>query len=297
MSEPQNGALQQRLFIALQYLLPQHGLSRLVRWATRIERPRFKNALIRWFMSAFRPDLSEAQNPDPFGYPSFNAFFTRPLRHGTRPVAPGPGDIASPVDGTVSECGAIAGNQLIQAKGLGYSVASLLGGRSSWAAEFDGGQFATIYLAPYNYHRIHMAVDATLREAWFVPGQLFSVNQTTARHVPNLFARNERIVCCFESDHGRHVLVMVGALNVGSMDTVWHGEVAPRQPRVVTLLDAAPLQAPLTLPRGAEMGRFNMGSTVILLFPRDRAAWSPALRAGRIVRMGERIGRLSPPAP
>ncbi len=286
--------MKDRLFIALQYLIPQHGLSRLVRWATRLTHPAFKNGLIRYFMRAFRPDLSDAANPDPYGYASFNEFFTRALRSGARPLDPSEAIIVSPVDGTVSECGPIVAGKLIQAKGHDYSVAELLGGAAPWSGEFEAGEFATIYLAPYNYHRIHMAITATLREAWYLPGQLFSVNQTTARHVPRLFARNERIVCCFENAQLRHALVMVGALNVGSMDTVWHGEVAPQARRVPTRLGAAPLHAPLTLARGAELGRFNMGSTVILLFPRDQMSWSASMWPGRILRMGEAIGRLAP---
>jgi phosphatidylserine decarboxylase len=290
-----------RAFIALQHLLPQHGLSRLVHAATRSRHRRFKDALIAAFMRGFRPDMSDAAVTDPHAYESFNAFFTRALRDGTRPLPAAADALACPVDGTVSEAGRIEDGHLLQAKGRHYTLEALLAGRRDWTARFDGGHFATIYLAPYNYHRIHMTVAGRLREAWYVPGRLFSVNQVTAAGVDRLFARNERVVCAFEGppvDHALpreqqdHALVMVGALNVGSMETVWHGEVAPRARRVVTSLQPRPPCPPLALERGAEMGRFNMGSTVILLFPRQRIAWHDDLRAGRVVRMGEPIGRI-----
>lgn len=289
---PSEGGLGARLFVAMQHLLPQHGLSRLVYAATRVRAPWFKDALIAAFMRGFRPDMSDAERPDPHAYESFNAFFTRALRAGARPLPADPAALACPVDGTVSEAGRIEDGSLLQAKGRRYTVEALLAGRRDWAARFAGGHFATIYLAPYNYHRIHMAAAGTLRDAWFVPGRLFSVNQVTAAAVEGLFARNERVVCCFEDERTDHALVMVGALNVGSMDTVWHGEVAPRSPRVVTALQPRQPGAPLALPRGAEMGRFNMGSTVVLLFPPGRIEWQAGLVAGRRVRMGEPIGRL-----
>ncbi len=280
------------LFVALQHLLPQHGLSRLVQVATRSRHRRFKDALIAGFVRAFKPDMQDAIVTDPQAYESFNAFFTRALRDGTRPQPAAPEALTCPVDGTVSEVGTIRDGRLLQAKGRHYSLDALLAGRSEWTRRFDGGHFATIYLAPYNYHRIHMAVAGRLREAWYVPGRLFSVNRVTAALVERLFARNERVVCAFEGPPVDHALVMVGALNVGSMDTVWHGEVAPRARRVVTTLEPRPDGPPLALARGAEMGRFNMGSTVILLFPPGRIAWNDDLRAGRVVKMGEPIGRL-----
>ena len=281
-----------RLFVALQHVLPQHGISRLVHAAARSRTPWFKDALIAAFMRGFRPDMADAIVPDPHGYESFNAFFTRALRPGTRPLPQAPDLLACPVDGTVSQAGRIEGGQLLQAKGRRYTLEALLAARQDWVRRFDGGSFATVYLAPYNYHRIHMPLDGTLREAWFVPGRLFSVNDVTAASVDGLFARNERVVCAFEEPRSDHALVMVGALNVGSMDTVWHGEVAPRARRVVTTLEPRRPGAPLALRRGDEMGRFNMGSTVILLFPPGRVEWAPELRPGRRVRMGEPIGRL-----
>ena len=280
------------LFVALQHVLPQHGLSRLVHVATRSRSRRFKDALIGGFMRGFKPDMQDAVVTDPHAYESFNAFFTRALRDGTRPLPTAADALACPVDGTVSEAGRIHDGKLLQAKGRHYTLDALLAGHGDWTRRFDGGHFATLYLAPYNYHRIHMAVAGRLREAWYVPGRLFSVNQVTAAGVDRLFARNERVVCAFEGPPVDHALVMVGALNVGSMDTVWHGEVAPRARRIVTTLAPRRPGPPLELERGAEMGRFNMGSTVILLFPPGRIAWSDDLRAGRVVRMGEPIGRI-----
>ena len=288
MRDPDGSAA--RLFIALQYLLPQHGLSRLVHALARLRMRWLKNALIGAFMRGFKPDLSDAIEKDPRAYASFNAFFTRALEPGARPLAAGEATLVSPVDGTVSECGDIVGDRLLQAKGHDYTLDALLAGREPLAGRFAGGRFATIYLAPYNYHRIHMPLAGRLTEAWYVPGRLFSVNHTTARHVAGLFARNERVVCAFDGAVP-FALVLVGALNVGSMETVWHGEITPRRPRSLASL---PVDDPRTLERGAEMGRFNMGSTVILLLPPGRASWEGSLASGRILRVGERIGRLEP---
>ena len=271
-----------------QYLIPQHGISRLVLAATRVRAPWFKNALIRGFLRLFTIDMSDAVQPDPQRYPSFNAFFTRELRAGTRPIAAGNTDLASPVDGTVSEIGRIEGLSLLQAKGRTYSVDDLLAGQP-WARDFSGGEFATIYLAPYNYHRIHMPLAARLQETVYVPGRLFSVNRSTASAVPRLFARNERVVTLWDSPAGQFALVLVGALNVGSMATVWAGDITPRRPRTVTRLPAASV----SLDKGAELGRFNMGSTVILLFAPGRIRWAAGLAGGRTLRCGERIGEFT----
>ena len=281
-----------RLFVALQYLLPQHLLSRWVYWLTRSRVRLLKDALIGAFVAHFRPDLSEAEQPDPQQYPSFNAFFTRALRPGVRRIDPDPALLASPVDGAVSQLGRLDGSWLPQAKGHAYTLESLLAGAPDWPALFRGGAFATLYLAPFNYHRIHMPLPGTLRAAWYVPGRLFSVNATTAAGVPGLFARNERIVCVFADGTLSFALVMVGALFVGSMATVWHGEVTPRSPRVPAEL---PLGggAPLRLERGAEVARFNMGSTVILLLPPGRSAWLGTLAAGSAVRVGQPLARLT----
>ena len=279
----------ERLFVWLQYVLPQHALSRLVLAATRVRSPWFKDLLTRGFLRLFSVDMSEAIEPDPYRYGSFNEFFTRALRADARPIDPDPESIASPVDGVVSECGTIDNDRLLQAKGRQYTLDELLA-RQPWARSFEGGSFATLYLAPFNYHRIHMAVQGTLRDTVYVPGRLFSVNSATARLVPRLFARNERVLTLFDTEFGRFALVMVGALNVGSMATVWSGDITPAERRIVTRI---PCPA-VTLDKGAELGRFNMGSTVILLLEPKRAQWHPLLRAGSVVQLGQAIGRKEP---
>jgi phosphatidylserine decarboxylase len=278
-----------RLFIALQYVLPQHLLSRVVYHATRNRVRPVKNALISSFMRGFHPEMSDAVEPEPLRYASFNDFFTRALRPDARPMPADPHVIASPVDGTVSQMGHIDGTRMIQAKGHDYSIDALLAGPSRWTSRFSGGTFATIYLAPYNYHRIHMPCHGELHSAWYVPGRLFSVNTTTAAAVPGLFARNERIVCLFEEGELCFAMILVGALFVGSMSTVWHGEVTPKIRRKPQPL---PVSAGLHLPRGAEMGRFNMGSTVILLFPRNAIEWRSEFQAGTTLRVGQYLARL-----
>jgi phosphatidylserine decarboxylase len=283
----QGGGLAGRLFVWFQYLLPQHGLSRLILAATRVRAPWFKNAIIRGFLKLYDVDMQEAADSDPVSYGSFNEFFTRELKSGVRPIAADPSDIASPVDGCVSEAGSIDRDLLLQAKGRRYRLTELLAAQP-WASRFEGGSFATIYLAPFNYHRVHMPLRGVLQETVYVPGRLFSVNAVTAQHVPRLFARNERVLTLFDSDEGGFALVLVGALNVGSMATVWAGDITPAARRVVTRIPAPPT----TLVKGAELGRFNMGSTVILLFEPNRARWHADLRAGRVVRLGESLGRI-----
>jgi len=279
------------LNILLQFILPHHFLSRIALRLTRVRWRPFKNLLTALFMRGFKPDLSDAQEPDPFAYGDFNAFFTRALRPGARPLAGDADTIASPVDGTMNLCGPIAANRLLQAKGHTYSLEALLAGAATrWAPAFRDGSFATIYLAPYNYHRIHMPAPGQLAAAWYVPGRLFSVNTVASRLVDGLFARNERLVLLFEGATGPFAVIFVGALNVGSMDTVWHGTVTPRRPRTVTEL---PLPAPEDRfrERGAEIGRFNMGSTVIVLFG-PAAANLDTIAGGTTMRMGQRLGKL-----
>jgi phosphatidylserine decarboxylase len=273
------------LFVWFQYLLPQHGLSRLILAATRVRTAWFKNGIIRGFLKLYRIDMSEAAQTDPYRYGSFNEFFTRALKDGARPIAGDDHAIACPVDGCVSEAGTIDRDLLLQAKGRQYRLTELLASQP-WASQFEGGSFATIYLAPFNYHRVHMPLRGELRETVYVPGRLFSVNAVTARHVPGLFARNERILTLFDSAAGPFALVMVGALNVGSMATVWAGDVTPAARRVVTKIPAPPT----ALEKGAELGRFNMGSTVILLFGPNRAHWNPGVQAGSVVRLGQFLG-------
>jgi phosphatidylserine decarboxylase len=289
MSTPGAGG---RAFVALQRLLPQHGISRLVLAATRSRSPAFKNALIRLFVRGFNPDMKDAVETEPTAYASFNEFFTRALRDCTRPVDPDADAVVSPVDGTVSEAGELTADRLMQAKGHDYSLRALLAGNSTWERTFTGGSFATIYLAPYNYHRIHMPLAGELRESFYVPGKLFSVNRTTAQLVPGLFSRNERVFCGFDSGGMPWANILVGALNVGSMATVWHGDVTPRKIRDVTALPVNGTLAPVLLAKGEEMARFNMGSTVILLFPPGAVRWDGKIKAGNTLRMGERIGTL-----
>jgi phosphatidylserine decarboxylase len=282
------------LFVPLQHVLPQHLLTSVVYAVTRSRAPAVKNALIGSFMRGFKPEMSDAVQPDPFAYPTFNEFFTRALRPESRPVAQDPSTLVSPVDGTISQLGRIDGQQLFQAKGRHYSLQALLAGSPEWTSRFSGGAFATLYLAPYNYHRIHMPLTGTLRAAWYVPGKLFSVNATTAAGVDSLFARNERVVCIFEDGPLVFAMVLVGALFVGSMTTVWHGDITPRRPRHASELPVDRVFAPLRLQQGAEMGRFNMGSTVILVLPPGTTTWLAERQAGTPIRMGQPLARMAP---
>lgn len=284
--------LRDRLFVAMQHLLPQHFLSRIVLRLTRVKLWPFKNLLIGSFMRGFKPDMSDAAQTNPQSYPSFNAFFTRALRHGARPIDLDPGVLISPVDGTVSQIGKVEGSNIIQAKGHNYTLEALLDGAPEWAQRFTGGAFTTLYLAPYNYHRIHMPLAGTLRAAWYVPGKLYSVNAVTAAAVAGLFAKNERVVCVFEEGPRAFAMVLVGALFVGSISTVWHGDVAPRSPRRRFDLPLTTDHSPLRLSKGAEMGRFNMGSTVILLTPPDMLDWLPKYVPGATVEVGKMLARL-----
>jgi phosphatidylserine decarboxylase len=284
-----------RLFVATQYRIPQHFLSRLVYRLTRSRSPGVKNALIKSFMRSFKPDLSDALQPDPLAYATFNEFFTRALRPGARPIDPNDSVLVSPVDGAISQIGHLDGSQVMQAKGHYYSLEALFdagGSHTDWASRFTGGCFATLYLAPFNYHRIHMPLGGTLRAAWYVPGKLFSVNAVTAAAVPGLFARNERVVCIFEDGPRLFALVLVGALFVGSMQTVWHGEVTPRSPRRALELPVDATRAALHLEKGDEMGRFNMGSTVILITPPDMIDWLSHKKARANVGVGQPLARL-----
>lgn len=276
-----------RLFVWFQHVLPQHALSRLVLRATRVRAPWFKNWLIRGFLRLYTIDMADAVQPDPFRYASFNEFFTRALRSDARSLAKEPREIACPVDGVISEAGTIDGDSLLQAKGRNYTLKELLAS-CAWAKDFEGGSFATIYLAPFNYHRVHMPLAGRLRETVYVPGRLFSVNAVTASLVPRLFARNERVLTWFDTAFGEFALILVGALNVGSIATVWAGDITPAPRRVATTL---PPQA-VSLDKGEELGRFNMGSTVILLFQKDRARWHAEVRAGATVRLGQSLGYL-----
>jgi phosphatidylserine decarboxylase len=233
--------------------------------------------------------MSDAAQPDPLSFESFNAFFTRALRADARPLDPDPAALVSPVDGSVSQLGRLDGSWLVQAKGHAYTLESLLAADAAWAETFRGGVFATLYLAPFNYHRIHMPRAGALRAAWYVPGQLFSVNATTAASVPGLFARNERVVCVFDSaEHGPFVMVLVGATIVGSMATVWHGVVNP--PRMQKVTEWSYADKEVVLRKGEEMGRFLLGSTVVMLFKQGTIGFNPEWAPERSVRLGEVMG-------
>lgn len=274
-----------------QYLLPHHALSRLVLTATRCEIPAWKQLLIDSFRRHFAVSLDEAQQPDACAYPSFNAFFTRALHTDARPIAYAAGSIACPVDGRVSQAGQIQGDRIFQAKGRDYSLLELLGGDADLAARFHGGQFATLYLSPRDYHRIHMPLAGRLTGTVYVPGRLFSVAPHTVRSIPRVFARNERLVALFDTEAGPMAMVLVGALFVACIETVWAGVITPPHGYRVRRQDFTRASAPVQLARGAEMGRFNMGSTVILLFGKNRATWDTRVTAEQSVRMGEPIGR------
>jgi phosphatidylserine decarboxylase len=275
-------------------ILPQQALSRLVRHATRWRVAWWKNTLIRLFVHRFNVDMSAAEQEDACSYPDFNAFFTRALKPGLRPLPDNAAAIACPVDGRVSQAGTIHQDSILQAKGHDYSLTTLLGGDAQRAAAFMGGQFATLYLSPRDYHRIHMPVTARLLETIYVPGRLFSVAPHTTRAIPGLFTRNERLVCVFDTASGPMAMVLVGAIFVSCTETVWSGMVNPRllQRTQITRHDR-PGSAPLQLERGAEMGRFNMGSTVILLYGPGQAQWAESLVAGAPVLLGQAIGSVN----
>nr|WP_323697115.1 archaetidylserine decarboxylase [Thiorhodovibrio litoralis] len=283
-----------RLFVWLQYALPQHRLSRMMLRLTRLRLGPVTHWLIRRFVAHFAVDLSEAATTRPESYASFNAFFTRALAAHARPLPDDPQALLSPVDGRVSEAGRIEGERLLQCKGQWFALRDLLGD-DAIAAQFTDGWFATLYLSPRDYHRIHMPLAGRATQMLHVPGRLFSVNPTTVTGVPGLFARNERVVTVFDTDIGPMAMVLVGAIFVGSIETVWAGEITPPRAREVTRTDytQTDTQTPIALARGEEMGRFNMGSTVILLLPAGAASLSPELTAGVQVRCRAPIGRLS----
>jgi len=274
-----------------QHLIPQHLLSRTMHRLARLPAGGIKDAIVRRFIDHFGIDMSEAMEPDPGTYPTFNAFFTRALRADARPVCADTDGIASPVDGAVSQLGTIEQGRIFQAKGHDFGLTTLLGGEPSDSRPFEAGSFATLYLSPRDYHRIHIPVDAVLRRMIYVPGYLFAVKPSTVRSVPGLFARNERVVCIFDTLNGPMAMVLVGAIFVGSIETVWAGELTPAKTRKQRHWDY-PEQAP-EFTRADEVGRFNMGSTVVLLFGPDAINWNSDLRPGSRVRMGECIAHLS----
>lgn len=271
-----------------QYCLPQHSLSRLMHTICRCRVPWIKNLIISTIIRRYKVDMSEAVNADIHSYEHFNAFFTRKIKSHTRPVAVGHDVIVSPVDGCLSQIGFIEDGRIVQAKGHDYSTLELLGGDQQLAALFEGGQFANIYLSPRDYHRIHMPLSGQLTRMRYLPGKLFSVNPLTVRGVPRLFARNERIVTVFETDFGTVALILVGAIFVGSMETVWHeGEITP--PYTKDVLDWYYADAHIRLNKGEEMGRFNMGSTVVLLLPPGAPTWTDEWKAEMKIKLGQAL--------
>jgi phosphatidylserine decarboxylase len=272
-----------RLAVVPQYLLPKQLLTVLAGKFANARAGSLTTAVIRWFVGRYGVNMAEAANPDIASYPSFNEFFTRPLRADARPLADA--DFICPVDGAISQCGAIEHDRIFQAKGHDYSTTALLGGDETLARQFEDGQFATLYLSPKDYHRIHMPCAGGLTRMIHVPGALFSVNPVTARGVPGLFARNERVVCVFEGEQGPFVMVLVGATIVGSMATVWHGLVNPPRPGQVR--EWRYEGQDLHYACGDEMGRFLLGSTVVMLFPRQVLRFNPEWTPTRPIRMGE----------
>ena len=277
----------QKFLKALFMVMPHHAVSRVVYFITRLRGPQVV-PMINWFVKKYGVNMDEAEEPEIEYYQTFNEFFIRPLKQGIRPIAAGENTLACPCDGTVSQSGPVRAGAIMQAKGRGYSALELLGGDKAMAAEFADGNFATIYLAPYNYHRVHMPMDANMQRMIHVPGRLFSVAQWTVEEIPRLFARNERLACYFETAAGPMVMVLVGAINVAAIETVWSGLVVPPRAKKISDYDYSHTRKEIS--KGAEMGRFNMGSTVILLTT-SQVEWLPNLAPGKIVKMGQPIGQ------
>jgi phosphatidylserine decarboxylase len=278
-----------RLAVLPQYLLPKQALTALAGVFATTEAGSLTTSVIRWFVGRYAVNMQEAANPAIESYATFNEFFTRPLREGARPLVAA--DFICPVDGAISQFGAVDHDRIFQAKGHQYSTTALVGGDARLAAQFQDGSFATLYLSPRDYHRIHMPCDGRLTRMIYVPGALFSVNPTTARGVPGLFARNERVVCVFDSARGPFLLTLVGATIVGSMATVWHGVVNP--PRRPSICEWRYDDQSIELKQGEEMGRFLLGSTVVMLFPKNALDFNPAWTSAKAVRLGELMGQFA----
>lgn len=275
------------LFVLSQHIAPQHGISRAAGLLANSTTPAIKNTFINWFIKKYQVNMAEAVHADAEDYATFNDFFTRALKPGGRIIDDEPTAIISPVDGAISQIGAVEHGRVFQAKGQSFSLTELLGGDIERAKPFLGGKFTTIYLSPKDYHRIHMPLTGTLREMIYVPGKLFSVNPVTAENVSSLFARNERVVAIFDTELGPMAMVLVGAMIVASIETTWAGVVAPRKGGVQTWQYEG--REAITIAKGEEMGRFKLGSTVILAFPQSTMDWSELLNAGDDLRLGQSI--------
>lgn len=285
--------MNEKLFAALQYLLPQHGLSRAAGWLAETSIPWIKNPFTGWFVNRYGVNMNEAQEEDPTAYASFNDFFTRALKEGVRPISEDGDAIVCPADGAISQLGDIEFGRIFQAKGQDYSLTELLGGDSELAKPFMGGKFATVYLSPKDYHRVHMPFAGKLRTMVYVPGDLFSVNEATANQVPRLFSRNERAITLFDTELGPMAVVLVGAMIVAGIETVWSGQITPYKKCIRTT--RYPQTEEVILNKGEEMGRFKLGSTAIVLFGPGTIDWDERYSAGSITRVGEQMGqRLQP---
>ncbi|WP_062063773.1 archaetidylserine decarboxylase [Cellvibrio sp. OA-2007] len=277
-----------KLFIRLQHLIPQHGLSRAAGWLASTESSLLKNTFIKWFVKRYKVDMSLAAEENPLAYSCFNDFFTRALKPDARPIDINADSIVCPADGAISQLGKIIDGRIFQAKGQSYTALELLGGDEALAAEFADGNFATVYLSPRDYHRVHMPYGGKLRAMVSIPGELFSVNTVTAENVPRLFSRNERAVAIFDTDIGPMAVVLVGAMIVAGIETVWDGQIAPFASREIAT-SLYPYQN-ITLNKGDEMGRFKLGSTAVVLFAKDKMQWDTQYSAGSPTKMGERMG-------
>ncbi|MGD9108224.1 MAG: archaetidylserine decarboxylase [Gammaproteobacteria bacterium] len=275
----------EQLLVFLQYFIPKHLLSRLIGFAANSEWVWLKDLMINWFIKHYKVDMSIAEDPSASDYTTFNNFFIRKIKAGLRPIANAPGVIVSPVDGTVSQFGEIAQGRLIQAKGMDYSLDGLLGG-TEFEQQFWQGQFITLYLSPKDYHRVHMPFTGKLLEMTYVPGSLFAVNQASTNQIPAIFAKNERVICMFETEIGKMAVIMIGAMIVASINTIWAGKVTPNKDKSIKSY----VYNDVMLQRGQEMGYFSMGSTVIMLFEPKRMHWDASLHPDKSIKYGQKIG-------
>ncbi|GAB3105030.1 phosphatidylserine decarboxylase [Aestuariicella hydrocarbonica] len=282
--------MKDKLFIAFQYLVPQHALSRMAGWLANTSIGWIKDPFTRWFVNRYDINMSEAVETDPCAYDTFNDFFTRALKAEARPICDEEKTFVCPADGAISQIGDIENGRIFQAKGQNYSLLELVGGDAQTAKPFEDGKFAVVYLSPRDYHRVHMPLAGTLKSMTHVPGDLFSVNDTTADNVPRLFARNERAVCMFDTEAGPMAVILVGAMIVASIETVWAGQVTP-EPRTIRTTHYDGSQT-FRYQTGEEMGRFKLGSTAIVLFGKDAIDWSEDFAAGSATLMGEKMGSI-----